>query len=117
MLKKIRIPNLGIRKALSVPTITLGCTLVGTLSLMTLATTTVLSMRSPTPSTVVGISEESISGKNESLEIRVMVKGERELLLKVTGKSTMVVVLSLIEMLNGSVEMYLPEESSPSTEL
>ena len=82
------------------PMIILGCTMVTSLSLATLATTTVLSTRSQTESTDVDILVESISGKNESLDLKWMVKDAGELHLKVTGRNTTVVVQSLARMLN-----------------
>ena len=80
------------------PILTLGCTLVSTLSLMTLATATVLSIGSPTRTLESPTSEESISGKNESLELLVVL-AEEELHLKVTGKNTTEVVQSLNKIL------------------
>jgi DNA-binding Lrp family transcriptional regulator len=55
---------------------------------------TVLPVRPPR----VNTSEESISGKNESLELLLLV-GEEELHLKVTGNNTTEVVQSLKRLL------------------
>jgi len=81
------------------PTITLGCTMVTSLSLATLATATVLSTGSRTPKVDVNILGESISGKNESLDLRWTVKDVGELQVKVTGRNTTAVVQSLQRLL------------------
>jgi len=72
------------------PIITLGCTLISTLSLMTLAIATVSSTRSQTNLQVNPTLAESISGLNESLEMESAV-----FRLKVTGRSTMEAAQSL----------------------
>jgi len=61
-------------------------------------------------------SEESISGKNESLELSLkgLGDGEGELLLKVTGRNTTVVVQSFLRMLNSMDGYRLTERSSLS---
>jgi len=62
-------------------------------------------------------SEENISGKNESLELSLKGLGDGggELHLKVTGKSTMVVVQNSLRMLNSMDGYRLTERSSLST--
>ena len=77
--------------------------MVTSLSLATLATTTVLSTRSQTKSMGVDILAESISGKNESLDLKWTVKDAGELHLKVTGRNTTVAVQSLVRMLRSTV--------------
>jgi len=97
------------------PILTLGCTMVTTLSLMTLATTSVLStglqiMQRENP-TLVG----STSGQNESLELAVVIDKE-ELRLKVTGRNTTEVVQSLKKILGKAVGMDFHEKFFLSTE-
>lgn len=79
------------------PIITLGCTLISTLSLMTLATATVLSTASQTKPMAKSTLAESIFGATESLEVKV-----GELNLKVTGKNTTEVVMILKQILRDS---------------
>ena len=79
------------------PILTLGCTLVTTLSLMTLATTSVLSTVSLIRQTEKNTSVENTSGHTESLEVKA-----GELNLKVTGKSTTEVLTILNKMLRDS---------------
>ena len=92
------------------PILTLGCTLVTTLSLMILATTSVLSTVSPTRQTEKNTLAENISGVSESLEVKV-----GELNLKVTGRSTTEVVTILKKILNDSDLILLNGESYPYT--
>ena len=73
--------------------------MVTSLSLATLATATVLSTGSRTPQVDVNILGESISGKNESLDLKWMVKDGGELRVKVTGRNTTAVVQSLQRLL------------------
>jgi len=73
--------------------------MVTSLSLATLATATVLSTESRTPKVDVNILGESISGKNESLDLRWTVKDGGELQVKVTGRNTTAVVQSLQRLL------------------
>ena len=58
-------------------------------------------------------SEENISGKNESLELSLkgLGDGDGELLLKVTGRNTTVVVQSFLRMLNSMDGYRLTERS------
>lgn len=92
------------------PILTLGCTLISTLSLMTLATATVLSTVSPTRQTEKSTLAENISGVSESLEVKV-----GELNLKVTGRSTTEVLTILKKTLNDSDLILLNEEFYPYT--
>ena len=84
------------------PMIILGCTMVTSFSLATLATTTVLSTRSQTESMDADILAESISGRNESLDLKWTVKDAGELHLKVTGRNTTVAVQSVMRMLRST---------------
>ena len=61
---------------------------------------------------------ESIFGKNESLEIEIMMPKEGgELRLKATGATTMGLVQSLKQILSNTEVMPLAEPSCPSTAL
>jgi len=73
-----------------------------TASLLTgalLGTTMVLFTRLPVAPPTVPTSAENISGKNESLEVILILESGEELRVKVTGKTTMEVVQSLQQML------------------
>jgi len=74
-----------------------------------LGTTTVLFMTLPVMQRTDRISEENISGRNESLEIVLVLGSGEELLVKVTGESTMEVVQSLKTMLPDSGRLILTE--------
>ena len=63
-----------------------------------LGTTMVLFTRLPVAPPTVRTSEESISGRNESLELLILL-GDEELHLKVTGNNTTEVVQSLKRLL------------------
>ena len=52
---------------------------------------------------------ESIFGKNESLDLQLVIPNQGELHLKVTGENTTVVVQSLKKMLNSSEGIPLGE--------
>ena len=78
-IKSIRIPG-------SIAAVSLTAMILGT----TMALFTVLPVRPPR----VNTSEESISGRNESLELLILL-GDEELHLKVTGNNTTEVVQSL----------------------
>ena len=78
-IKSIQIPG-------SIAAVSLTAMILGT----TMALFTVLPVRPPR----VNTSEESISGRNESLELLILV-GDEELHLKVTGNNTTEVVQSL----------------------
>jgi len=84
------------------PIITLGCTLISTLSLMTLATATVLSTASQTKPMAKSTLAENIFGATESLEVNL-----GELKVKVTGKNTTEVVTILKRMLRDSDLIHL----------
>jgi len=66
---------------------------------MTLVIATVLCTASLTSLMVKNTSEENISGKNENLELVLVMHGGEELQLKVTGKNTTEVVQSLKKIL------------------
>lgn len=85
--------------------------LTGTL----LGTTMVLFTRLPVAPPTVRTSEENTFGKNESLELTILVEKEGELRLKATGETTMALVQSLRQMLNSMDGTLLLERSSPST--
>jgi len=89
-----------------------GC-LTGALLGTTTALFTLLPVRSPREN----ISVESISGKNESLDLQVKLKSGEELRLKVTGVTTMDLVQSLKMMLRSMDENLLLGRSFPSTKL
>ena len=67
-----------------------------------LGTTMVLFTRLPVAPRTVPTSVENTSGKNESLELVLILESGEELQVKVTGKTTMEVVQSLQQMLTGS---------------
>jgi len=71
-----------------------GSIVAASLTGLILGTTTVLFIVLPVRPPSVNTSEESISGRNESLELLLLV-GEEELHLKVTGNNTTEVVQSL----------------------
>jgi len=89
-----------------------GC-LTGALLGTTTALFTLLPVRSPREN----ISVESISGKNESLDLQVKLKSGEELRLKVTGVTTMDLVQSLKMMLRSMDGNLLLGRSFPSTKL
>ncbi len=74
-----------------------------------LGITTVLFIKLPVAPRTVPTSEENISGKNESLEVLLVLPDGEELHLKVTGESTMEVVQSLKMMLPDSGRIILTE--------
>ena len=82
-----------------------------------LGTTTVLFTRLPVAPQTVPTSVENISGKNESLELLLVLPDGEELHLKVTGRTTMEVLTSLKQMLKSMDESLLLERSSPYTPL
>ena len=80
-----------------------------------LGTTMVLFIKLPASQPTVATSEESISGRNESLEVIIQLKSGEELQVRATGGTTMEVLKSLKQ-----IEKYLEtqrsnEKSSPST--
>jgi len=79
-----------------------------------LGTITVLFTRLPVAPPTVRTSEESISGKNESLEILVVLPNGEELRLRATGRTTTEVLTNLRQMLKGMDGNLLLESSSHS---
>lgn len=94
-----------------------GCIVGASLTGLLLGTTMVLFTRLPVAPPNVPTSVENTSGKNESLEILVKLPDGEELLVKVTGETTMEVVQSLQMMLKNMDGSLLLERSSPSTVL
>jgi len=92
-----------------------GSIVAASLTGVLLGVTMVLFTRSPVASPIVPTLEESTSGKNESLEVVLILASGEELLVKVTGESTMVVVQSLKRILNSMDGSLLLEKSSPYT--
>ena len=80
-----------------------------------LGTTTVLFTRLPVAPRTVPTSVENISGKNESLEVMLVLPDGEELHLKVTGRTTTEVLMSLKQMLKNMDGTLLLEKSSPYT--
>jgi len=99
-LKSIRIP---------------GCIVGASLTGLLLGTTMVLFTRLPVAPPTVPTSVENTSGKNESLEVIILLASGEELQVKVTGESTMEVVQSLKRILNSMDGSLLLEKSSPYT--
>ena len=98
-------------KSIQIPGCIVGASLTGLL----LGTTMVLFTRLPVAPPTVPTSVENTSGKNESLEILVSLPSGEELLVKVTGESTMEVVQSLKRILKNMDGSLLLERSSPYT--
>jgi len=82
-----------------------------------LGTTMVLFTRLPVAPPTVRTSEESISGKNESLEILVQLPNGEKLLLRATGATTSEVLMNLRRMLQSTDGTLLLEKSSHFTPL
>ena len=80
-----------------------------------LGTTMVLFTKLPVAPRTAPTSVGNISGKNESLELLLVLPDGEELHLKVTGKTTMEVVQSLQKMLKSMDGNLLLERSSPYT--
>ena len=99
-LKSIRIP---------------GCIVGASLTGLLLGTTMVLFTRLPVAPPTVPTSVENTSGKNESLEVIILLESGEELQVRVTGESTMEVVQSLKRILNNMDGSLLLEKSSPYT--
>ena len=91
----------------------MGASLMGLL----LGTTTGLSTKSPVAPPTVPTSVENTSGKNESLEVIILLASGEELQVRVTGESTLEVVQSLQRILNSMDGSLLLERSSPYTPL
>ena len=80
-----------------------------------LGTTMVLFTRLPVAPPTVPTSVENTSGKNESLEVIILLASGEELQVRVTGESTLEVVQSLKRILNSMDGSLLLEKSSPYT--
>ena len=80
-----------------------------------LGTTMVLFTKLPVASRRVPTSVENTFGKNESLDLLLVLPSGEELHLKATGKTTMEVVTSLKQMLKNMDGMLLLEKSSGLT--
>jgi len=98
-------------KSIQIPGCIVGASLTGLL----LGTTMVLFTRLPVAPPTVPTSVENTSGKNESLEVVILLASGEELQVKVTGESTMEVVQSLKRILNSMDGSLLLEKSSPYT--
>lgn len=79
-----------------------------------LGTTMVLFIKLPARQPTVATSEESISGRNESLEVIVQLKSGEELQVRATGRTTMEVLKSLKQIEKYLETQRLKEKSSPS---
>ena len=95
-------------KSIQIPGSIVAASLTGALLGTTMVLFTVLPVAPPT----VRTSEESISGKNESLQVWIKLKSGEELLVKVTGNSTMEVLMNLSRILNSMDGTLLTEKSS-----
>ena len=98
-------------KSIRIPGSIVAASLTGLL----LGTTMVLFTRLPVAPPTVPTSVENTSGKNESLELVLILESGEELQVRVTGKSTMEVVQSLQRILNSMDGSLLLERSSPYT--
>ena len=98
-------------KSIQIPGSIVAASLTGLL----LGTTMVLFTRLPVAPPTVPTSVENTSGKNESLEVVILLSSGEELQVKVTGESTMEVVQSLKRILNSMDGSLLLEKSSPYT--
>ena len=92
-----------------------GSIMAASLTGLLLGTTMVLFTRLPVAPPTVPTSVENTSGKNESLELVLILESGEELQVRVTGKSTMEVVQSLQRILNSMDGSLLLERSSPYT--
>ena len=92
-----------------------GCIVGASLTGLLLGTTMVLFTRLPVAPPTVPTSVENTSGKNESLEVVILLASGEELQVRVTGESTMEVVQSLKRILNSMDGSLLLEKSSPYT--
>ena len=98
-------------KSIQIPGCIVGASLTGLL----LGTTMVLFTRLPVAPPTVPTSVENTSGKNESLEVIILLASGEELQVRVTGESTTEVVQSLKRILNSMDGSLLLEKSSPYT--
>ena len=98
-------------KSIQIPGCIVGASLTGLL----LGTTMVLFTKLPVAPPTVPTSVENTSGKNESLEVIILLASGEELQVRVTGESTLEVVQSLKRILNSMDGSLLLEKSSPYT--
>ena len=98
-------------KSIRIPGCIVGASLTGLL----LGTTMVLFTKLPVAPPTVPTSVENTSGKNESLEVIILLASGEELQVRVTGESTLEVVQSLKRILNSMDGSLLLEKSSPYT--
>ena len=98
-------------KSIQIPGSIMAASLTGLL----LGTTMVLFTRLPVAPPTVPTSVENTSGKNESLEVIILLASGEELQVRVTGESTLEVVQSLKRILNSMDGSLLLEKSSPYT--
>ena len=98
-------------KSIRIPGSIVAASLTGLL----LGTTMVLFTRLPVAPPIVPTSVENTSGKNESLELVLILESGEELQVRVTGKSTMEVVQSLQRILSSMDGSLLLERSSHYT--
>ena len=98
-------------KSIQIPGSIMAASLTGLL----LGTTMVLFTKLPVAPPTVPTSVENTSGKNESLEVIILLASGEELQVRVTGESTMEVVQSLKRILNSMDGSLLLEKSSPYT--
>ena len=92
-----------------------GSIVAASLTGVLLGVTMVLFTRSPVALPIVPTLEENTSGKNESLEVIILLASGEELQVRVTGESTLEVVQSLKRILNSMDGSLLLEKSSPYT--
>ena len=98
-------------KSIQIPGSIMAASLTGLL----LGTTMVLFTKLPVAPPTVPTSVENTSGKNESLEVIILMASGEELQVRVTGESTLEVVQSLKRILNSMDGSLLLEKSSPYT--
>ena len=98
-------------KSIQIPGSIMAASLTGLL----LGTTMVLFTKLPVAPPTVPTSVENTSGKNESLEVIILLASGEELQVRVTGESTLEVVQSLKRILNSMDGSLLLEKSSPYT--
>ena len=98
-------------KSIQIPGSIMAASLTGLL----LGTTMVLFTKLPVAQPTVPTSVENTSGKNESLEVIILLASGEELQVRVTGESTLEVVQSLKRILNSMDGSLLLEKSSPYT--
>ena len=89
-----------------------GSIMAASLTGLLLGTTMVLFTKLPVAPPTVPTSVENTSGKNESLEVIILLSNGEELQVRVTGESTLEVVQSLKRILNSMDGSLLLERSS-----